>query len=343
MKKYFLLLIVFFPLFSSCKVKTVIPENLMLIEKYFREEEYRKVIETLDNTKLAYNNPKDWYYFYYGVSLYKQDQSNSQQALEYLKIANAYNKKNYYITFYLGEVYYDLKRYNKAFESFEKCIKNEERYLRKINDNAIIWLLLSKLKMKSFDLEKFKQEYNICESLELERIVTILETGDITEEDIIFFIQSEQLNDREKLNIIDTLLEEKNDFKEFCESIILNKLPKLFDEYFKVRLIYYKLDDLDKCREFLKEINTFPNDSIFTISCNEFSEYLVWEYFLKYKMIYYWLTDDYYMVGSISQNYYYSEKRENVYEIKYSDDLSLFYKIFKNDKEFIEIKNKYKK
>jgi hypothetical protein len=215
--------------------------------------------------------------------------------------------------------------------------------LRKINDNAIIWLLLSKLKMKSFDLEKFKQEYNICESQELERIVTILETGDITEEDIIFFIQSEQLNDREKLNIIDTLLEEKNDFKEFCESIILNKLPKLFDVYFKVRLIYYKLDDLDKCREFLKEINTFPNDSIFTISCNEFSEYLVWEYFLKYKMIYYWLTDDYYMVGSISQNYYYSEKRENVYEIKYSDDLSLFYKIFKNDKEFIEIKNKYKK
>ena len=80
--------------------------------------------------------------------------------------------------------------------------------------------------------------------------------------------------------------------------------------------------------------------SIFTISCNE---YLVWEYFLKYEMFYRWLTDDYYMVGSISQNYYYSEKRENVYEVKYSDDLSLFYKIFKNDKEFIEIKNKYKK
>lgn len=337
MKKNILILITlccFF--FMGCKVERSFPSIYKTIEENFINENYESVIELLESSEINKKEKTDWYYFFYGVSLYKIGQWNSKTALRYLKIANAYNNKDYYISYYLGEILFDTKNYKKAVIYFEKCIKGNLKQSNFLNTNPILWLLITKIKLNNLNFEEFKNMINSENSKNIEKIISILETKTITTDDILYFIKSENLSTREKLLVIDSLLENKITKNLISTILSFTDLPSLFRQYFMTKLIYFNLSDTNECFNIMKKLNTSGDDSFLILDCKE---YLIWEYFEKYCAFYYWLVNDYQKVNLSSQNYYYIRKRVNSYSITYATDLKLFNKEFKNDKEFLAIRD----
>lgn len=318
----------------SCKTERLLPDNYEMIEENFDNGNYGTVIELLNDPDITHKEKTDWYYFIYGASLYKKGQIHSQDALRYLKIANAYNDEDFNITYCLGEVFFDTRNYKKASDCFEKCIKGNLKGANFINSNPVLWLLLSKLKLDVLNLNEFVKLYGTSESEEFERFAEILADKTLKTDDVLYYIQSDALSDREKLLVIDALIDIEQNKKQLLEILYHLDVPKLFKEYFGSRLIYYKLENLDECFDLIKELNISGVDSFIILSCNE---YMVWEYFEKYCAFYYWLTKDYHKVNVSAQSYHYIKKRVSSYSIKSSADLKLFYKEFKEDSEFTKI------
>ena len=319
---------------TGCKVERSVPSNYELIEGNFHNENYERVIELLGDSDIKYKERTDWFYFFYGVSLYKIGQSNSRDALKYIKIANSYNDTDYNITYYLGEIFFDIGNYKKAARYFEKCIKGNLNKSITMNNNPVLWLLLSKLKLQVLNLDKFVKVYGVNESQELERFALILKNHILQADDVLYFIRSKNMSDREKLLVIDALLDNEQNKEQFLEILYSMDLPKLFELYFGTRLIYYTLGNKEECFDLIKKLNSSGDESFIILDCNE---YIIWEYFEKYCAFYYWLVKDYQKVNLSAQNYYYIKKRLSSYMIKRSEDLHLFYKEFRKDKEFSEI------
>ena len=333
MKKIILLFLIIHVL-AGCRIERLFPSNYELIEENFNNGNYERVIELLEDSDIKHKEKKDWFYFFYGVSLYKIGQYNSRDALKYIKIANSYNDKDYNITYYLGEVFFDIGNYKKASKYFEKCIKGNLNKSIAINNNSVLWLLLSELKLEVFNPNEFIKVYGVSESEELERFVLTLKNHTLQADDILYFIRSKNISDREKLLVIDALLDTERNKEQFLGALYSMDLPKLFKQYFGSRLIYYKLGNKEKCFDLIKELNSSGDESFIILDCNE---YIIWEYFEKYCAFYYWLVKDYQKVNLSAQNYYYIKRRVNSYTIKYSEDINLFYKEFKKDREFSEI------
>ena len=321
-------------LFVGCKVKRMLPDNYEIIEDNFCNGNYRKVVELLNSPDIKHKEKTDWYYFFYGFSIYKIEQCNSQEALKYIKIANSYNNEDFNITFSLGEISFDVGKYKQASSYFEKCVTKNLGKSKAINNHPVLWLLLSKLKIEDLNLDKFSELYDTDESEELKNFILILKRHTLQIDDILYFIQSNELSDREKLLVIDVLLEIEQNKKQIFEVLYSFDLPELFKEYFGSRLLYYKLGNLDECFSFIQELNCSGSEAFIILKSRE---YMVWEYFDKYCAFYYWLKKDYLRANSLAQSYYYEKKRINSYSIKSSEDLKLFYKEFKNDREFVEI------
>lgn len=80
-KKNALLFVISIFAFISCQVERNIPSNYEIIEENFINENYKTVIELLESPEITHKEKTDWYYFFYGVSLYKINQSNSIKRL----------------------------------------------------------------------------------------------------------------------------------------------------------------------------------------------------------------------------------------------------------------------
>lgn len=326
---------IFICVLGGCKVERLVPYNYRDIEENFSNGNYMEVFRLLDNPDIKPREKTDWYYFFYGVSLYKSGQWFSQEALRYIKIANAYNDRDFNITYYLGEISFDVGKYKQASKCFEKCIKRNLDKSKDMNSHPALWLLLSNLKMNVLNLGEFVELYGISESEELKYFVSILEKHVLQTDDVLYFIQSNRLSDREKLLVIDVLLGIEQNRKQILEVLYSLDLPILFKEYFGARLIYYKLENLDECFDLIMKLNSSGDASYIILSCNE---YMVWEYFEKYCAFYYWLVKDYDRVSLSTLTYFDARKRVSSHSYKPSENfLKLFYKEFKNDSEFAEI------
>lgn len=336
--KQFILLLLCVIGLVSCKFERILPQNYEQIEKNFIQGNYTEVVNLLNDDAISHKEKTDWYYFFYGASLYEFSQSNSKDALRYLKIANSYNNKDYNISFYLGKVYWDIKNYKKAAFYFEKCLTKELKNAKHRTDEAIIWLLLSELKLDTFNYDKFVQKNNCTEIELIKRFLSRLQSGNLESDDILYFIHDTSLTEREKLLLIDELINTLEDKEKLIEELYNQNIPELYKEYFGSRLLYYKLNDKRDCDNLIKQLNSSGDDSFVILNS---SEYLVWEYFEKYCAFYYWLCEDYRRTNLSTQNYYNIKLRNSSFTIKYSYDLKLFFKEFKKDREFKEIQ-KYK-
>ncbi len=321
---------------GGCKVARLVPDNYNDIEENFIDGNYAEVIKLLNNPEIKHREKTDWYYFFYGVSLYKMHQWLSHEALRYVKIANAYNDEDFNITYYLGEISFDVGKYKQASKSFEKCITQNLGKSKDMNSHPALWLLLSKLKMNALNLDEFVELYGTNESEELKYFASILEERALRVDDVLYFIQSNRLSDREKLLVIDALLGIEQNRKQILETLYSLDLQKPFKEYFGARLIYYKLGTPDECFDLIMELNSSGDASYVILDT---TESMVLEYFAKYRVFYYWLVKDYDRVAISINTYLNAKERVVHHSYKASEDyLKLFYKEFKNDSEFAEIK-----
>ena len=147
----FYLLIIF--VFSCCKIKISLSESYGNIKNEFEKGNYESVISLLESSNIKKSQKTDWFYYFYGVSLYKIDpQKNVRAAIKQLKIANKFNNTDYQILYYLGQMNFDICDYDSAIKYFKKADFYETEEQKIPNQlYSILWVIQILNKQGQFD------------------------------------------------------------------------------------------------------------------------------------------------------------------------------------------------
>ncbi|MBQ9239147.1 MAG: hypothetical protein IJ191_07540 [Treponema sp.] len=341
MKDSFLLLIICC-LIYGCKIKVEYPAVFNDAKELFETKQYEKVINLLENTKIKQSQKTDWYYYYYGVSLYETSKRYTIKAIKNIKIAIAFSRDNPNYYLYLGQMYFDIAEYEKAKISFEKACALYSKIDSPDIKNVSLWIALAWCKIKGYDMADLKDEYPKCESDIYKDFFAQLLLNHISEDYINKVIFEKRLSIDEKLLIIDTLLK-KNPDKSLCEKILSDLLDRndncesIIKDYFYSKLLFYNLDNIEYCRMILQDFCIKMADDVFLLNCNNF---YVLQIFNKYLCFYYLLQmENKYSVNALQSYKIYRYKKLKHTHLD-SDDIQLVYKEFKDDDEFLILQSK---
>ena len=343
MKRLFLLMI-FCCFICGCKIKVEYPAVFNDTKELFETRQYEKVINLLENTKIKKSQKTDWFYYYYGVSLYETSKRYTRKAIKNIKIAIAFSKDNPNYFFYLGKMYFDIAEYDKAKKSFEKAYSLYlEKELTKTK-NISLWIVLTCCKIKNYDMSALTEKYTEIESDIYRDFFEQLSLNHISEDYINRVICETRLTIDEKLLIIDALLN-INPEKFLCEKILYdlpnrnNECEDLIKDYFYSKLLFYNLDNIECCKTILQNFCIMISDDVFLLDCDN---YYVLQLFNKYLCFYYLLQmENNYSVNALQSYKTYKYKRLKHTHLD-SDDIKLVYKEFKEDPEFELIQSKFK-
>lgn len=327
---------IFLFLFVGCKIKITYPSEFYEAKSLFEQKKFEKVIDLLENSKIKRSQKTDWYYYYYGVSLYEKSKRYTREAIENLDIAITFSKDvpDYYL--YIGKMYFDIAEYEKARENFSKasqlCKKNEPLDNKKVN----LWLALLLCKLGEFDYDDFKSKYSINESAYLEEFCKLYSEKKVSEDYIKRLFGTDGLELYEKLLIIDILFCQSSE-KELCKKIIESCLHGNIDfddvvrKFFYSKLLFYSLGDTEKCKEVLRQFCVEMINDVYVLDCNDF---YVLEKFNKYLCFYYLLNED--CKNAINTLNAYKFCRYKILKSRQlsSEDAHLILEDFKADREF---------
>ena len=327
---------IFLFLFVGCKIKITYPSEFYEAKSLFEQKKFEKVIDLLENTKIKRSQKTDWYYYYYGVSLYEKSKRYTREAIENLDIAITFSKDvpDYYLN--IGKMYFDIAEYEKARENFSKasqlCKKNEPLDNKKVN----LWLALLLCKLGEFDYDDFKSKYSINESVYLEEFCKLYSEKKVSEDYIKRVFGADSLGLYEKLLIVDILFCQSSE-KELCKKITESCLHGNIDfddvvrNFFYSKLLFYSLGDAEKCKEVLRQFCVEMINDVYVLDCNDF---YVLEKFNKYLCFYYLLNGDY--KNAINTLNAYKFCRYKILKTSHlsSEDGHLILEEFKNDGEF---------
>ncbi len=327
---------IFMLLFVACKIKVTYPPEFDEAKRLFEQQEFEKVIDLLENSKIKPSQKTDWYYYFYGLSLYEKSKRYTREAIENLDIAITFSKDvpDYY--FNMGKMYFDIAEYEKARENFTKASQLYKTKENSDNQKVNLWLALLLCKLGKFDYNDFKSKYSISESVYLEEFCKLYSEKKVSENYIERLLTTDSLELYEKLLIIDALfcqVLENDSCKKTIENCLHSNIH--FDdgvrEFFYSKLLFYNLGNREACKEILRQFCAEMVNDVYILDCNDF---YVLEKFNKYLCFYYLLNGD--NKNAINTLNAYKFCRYKILGSSHlsSEDTNLIFEEFKNDGEF---------
>lgn len=316
MKKISILLTLCLVFFSSCKIKSEKPDCYSLVQDEFNRGNYERVLEILNTEKIPARMKTDWFYYDYGMSLYKTNRLYTCEGIKNLYIAYNFNPENYYTLYFLGKMYFEISEYKKSYKYFLKASKVEtDECINSESFSAKEWTIyldkmFNSLENRNCDEKEFAKE--------IENII-----DDSSYEDFQKILELELACDIENL-------EQNIKVLEFFTGIADRKEIRNF---IKVKLLYaYELNENFANAE--KIISELLNENSHGIKLLETEYPIVAEKFYKYCCFYYYLLKDYGNANKYFRMYENTKYRPLGYTIEYSLEISNLLKKLKNDKEF---------
>ena len=333
--KRFCFLLVFLLFLLGCKIKVTPPACYYKAKEAFENKDYELVIDLLEDAKIPVSQKTDWYYYFYGTSLYRISKAQTRKAIDNLKIAITFHDEVFEYYFNIAQMYFDIADYEHAHAFFEKAATLYKDSNKTEPYNVYLWIALTLCKQNLFNVSEFAKVYPIDESLYLKDFCTQISANSFSEQYIDNISNAENLTVDEKILIIDALFNRVSGGKEICKRMIEQDIDDNLIKFFYSKLVYYSLDNLELCKTLFQNTSSEIIEDVFILNCNNLT---VLQFYNKYLCFYLYKKGDVANAVNALFAYQVAKYKPLNYSHTASDDNRLILNEFKDDEEFDRIK-----
>lgn len=290
-----------FLILSGCKVKVALPEWFGEVQECMRLEKYDAAIELLESKKIPGRQKTDWYYYDYGVALYKSSPKRTRYSIPMLTTASRFSPHDRAILYHLGKCFYEIGEYKKAEEYFSESLHGTQNDYLIFSEKtgADFWLAILNCMGGNYGLaEEILSKSGGGAGIEMLRKIHGGEAG------LKEICAAEGLALEEKFRCIDFYFnppdrhENLAAYAENCEAA-LPLCDKETADFINANLLYFylTLEKNDSAENLLKNFGDYPMYLI------DSENPLVNERFYRNLTFYYWKKGDAAMATSSLENF----------------------------------------
>lgn len=320
---------------TGCKVKINPPDCYYQAKQAFENKDYESVIAILENTKIPSFKKTDWYYYFYGMSIYNQSKSHTRKSIENMKIAITFHDEIPDYHFCIGQMYFDIADYKTALQSFEKTYALGKKQGSAEQESIKLWIALTLCRLNDFNVSDFEESYSVASSEIVADFCAQLSENKISDSYIINVANSDDLSLDEKIQILDILISKIAGGKELCEQLMEQQIDEDILKYVSAKLVFFNLNDMEYCKMLLQNSGMEVSEDVFILNCNNLS---VLQFYNKYLCFYLYKKNRKVKAVNALRAYQAAKYKPKSYSHNVSDDVELILKEFEDDEEFNKIR-----